>query len=193
MRQMLQCRAVAGACRGRPPLASGADMLIRPEATTDHAAIAAVTRAAFARAAHASGTEAAIIDALRRDGDLALSLVAEDERGAVIGHVAFSPVAVGADTVGVPGWFGLGPVSVAPGHQGRGVGAALIHAGLKAMRAQGAAGIVVLGDPGYYARFGFAAGAFRYGDVPGEYIQHLAFAGAVPGGEVVYARGFSAV
>lgn len=161
-------------------------MLIRPEAAADHAAIRALTTAAFAGAPHASGTEAAIIDALRAAGALALSLVADD--GGVVGHVAFSPVRIdGRDT----GWFGLGPVSVAPKWQGQGIGSALIREGLARLAASGAQGCVLLGNPGYYRRFGFATDPdLTLPDVPPEYFQRLVLAGAPARGTVSFHPGF---
>ncbi|WP_028031937.1 GNAT family N-acetyltransferase [Gemmobacter nectariphilus] len=163
-------------------------MDIRNERPTDGAAIRALTTAAFATAPHSSGTEAAIVDALRTGGALHLSLVA-DEGGAILGHVAFSPVSL---TPQAQGWFGLGPISVAPGHQRSGIGSALIRQGLAALRAQGAAGCVVLGDPRYYGRFGFVVGGLRYPGPPAAYFQALAFDGPVPDGLVSYDPAFGA-
>lgn len=161
--------------------------LIRPEAPADAVAIGRVTDAAFASAPHASGTEAAIVDALRAAGTLTLSLVAEDE-GAVVGHVAFSPVTVaGADV----GWFGLGPVSVLPARQGHGIGAALIRDGIARLAARGAAGCVLLGDPGYYRRFGFANDpGLRFDGAPAEYFLARAFTRPAPEGAVTYQPAF---
>ena len=162
-------------------------MLIRPETAADHDAIRALTTAAFAGAPHASGTEAAIIDALRAARALALSLVAD--AGGVVGHVAFSPATIeGRDC----GWFGLGPVSVAPDRQRRGIGAALIRAGLAGLAASGAKGCVVLGDPGYYSRIGFATDpALTLPDGPPDYFQRLVLTGTLPRGTVAFHPGFS--
>lgn len=161
--------------------------VVRPETPADAAAIRQVTEAAFASAPHSSGTEAAIVDALRAAGALALSYVA-DEADALVGHAAFSPVTT---SDGATGWFGLGPVSVRPNRQGAGVGQALIRAGLAALRDQGAAGCVVLGDPRYYGRFGFTSDpALRYGDVPSGYFQRIVFRGSPPAGEVTYHASF---
>ena len=105
----------------------------------------------------------------------------------MVGHVGFSPV----DVAGAQGWFGLGPVAVEPARQGQGIGAALIEKGLARMRAQGAAGCVVLGDPSYYSRFGFRAQAgLNYAAAPAPYFQALAFAGEPAQGEVRYHRAF---
>ena len=161
-------------------------MLIRPETPADAPAIAALTTAAFAAAPHASGREAAIVDALRAAGALALSLVADD--GGVVGHVAFSPVTIDGREAG---WFGLGPVAVAPDRQGQGIGSALIREGLARLAAMGARGCVLLGDPGYYRRFGFEVDpALVLPDVPPEYFMRLMLAGTPPKGTVAFHPGF---
>jgi putative acetyltransferase len=138
---------------------------------------------------HSSQTEAAIVDALRGTGALAISLVAVQDT-AIVGHAALSPVRID-DVDG--GWYGLGPVSVAPSEQRKGIGKALIGEGLGRLRHMGARGCVVLGDPAYYGRFGFANDpALRYGDVPPPYLQRLVFAGAPPNGVVAFHAGFDA-
>lgn len=160
---------------------------VRAEKAGDAPVIRDVTASAFKGARHSSGTEAAIVEALRAAGALTLSLVAT-EHARVVGHVAFSPVLVNGVS---EGWFGLGPVSVRPDRQGSGIGTALIEAGLAHLRQMGAAGCVVLGDPGYYGRFGFMSDpALRYGDVPPDYFQRIVFRGAPPPGEVTYHPGF---
>ncbi len=167
----------------------GAGAAIRAEAPGDAGEIGALTRAAFADAPHSSGTEAAIVDALRAAGALTVSLVAL-EAGAIVGHAAFSPVKIDA----APGrWFGLGPVSVRPDRQGQGLGRALVAEGLHRLRALGADGCVVLGEPGYYCRFGFVSDPeLRYGAVPAGYFQRIVFRGSPPTGEVAYHSGFGA-
>jgi predicted N-acetyltransferase YhbS len=163
-------------------------MNIRPEAPGDEAAIRSVTRAAFASAAHASGTEHLIVASLRDARVLTLSLVADDD-GAIVGHAAVSPVAI-AEAAGT-GWYGIGPVSVAPEHQRRGVGSALMRATIERMRERGARGCVLLGDPGYYRRFGFnAAAPLVLPGVPAEYFQALVFTERRPAGVVRYHQAF---
>src|SRR5690349_3981176 len=125
---------------------------IRDERPGDEAAIAALTAIAFRSVRHSDGSEAAIIERLRAAGDLALSLVAENLDQAIIGHVAFSRVAI---SDGTPGWYGLGPISVIPLRQRAGIGGALATEGLARLREIGAAGCVVLGDPQYYGPLGF--------------------------------------
>jgi len=160
-------------------------VIVRDEGAEDAAAIAGVIASAFAGARHSDGSEVRIVEKLRAADALSVSLVADD--GSVVGHVAFSPVEI----AGAQGWFGLGPVAVEPARQSQGIGAALIEKGLARLRAQGAAGCVVLGDPGYYARFGFRAHAgLIYAAAPAPYFQALAFAGEPPTGEVRYHRAF---
>src|SRR5689334_19168125 len=116
------------------------DVLIRPEAPGDVRDIWQVTKDAFAGRPYAEGTEQDIIDALRAQGALAISLVAE-YRGRLVGHVAFSP-AVPEDFSS--GWYTLGPVSVEPEVQRQGIGKALIGAGISRLRELGAAGCIVV-------------------------------------------------
>lgn len=164
-------------------------MEIRPEHPGDVNAIRSVTTKAFRNMAHSSGTEAAIIDALRAADALTISLVAIDG-GRIVGHVAFSAVTIDGEDIG---WYGLGPVSVSPDRQRQGIGQALIREGLAELRRRGAAGCVLLGDPAYYGRFGFESDPeLRYGDVPPEYFQRLAFTDSVPKGEVAFHAGFGA-
>jgi putative acetyltransferase len=162
-------------------------MTIRSESPADRAGIRDLVTAAFAGAPHGSGTEAAIVEALRDAGMLTISLVAEED-GAVVGHVAFSPVRIEGAAVG---WFGLGPVAVRPERQGEGIGRQLIDEGLRQLRERGAEGCVVLGDPAYYRRFGFTSDpALCYPGAPSEYFQRLGFGGPIPSGTVVYHEAF---
>ncbi len=161
---------------------------IEEERPEDVAGIREVTAAAFAQAPHSSGTEAEIVEALRQAGVLTLSLVAR-EGGELVGHVAFSPVTIEGRAKGK--WFGLGPVSVRPGRQRRGIGTALIEAGLARLREMGADGCVLVGDPAYYRRFGFEVDSrLRYGDLPPGLLQKLSFTGAEAVGEVRYHAAF---
>jgi putative acetyltransferase len=160
---------------------------VRAERPGDASAIRRVIEAAFAGHRHSNGREPAIVDRLRTDGDLATSLVAE-ENGSIVGHVAFSPVTVSGRA---SGWYGLGPVSVMPARQRVGIGSQLISEGLTRLRRLGAEGCVVLGEPGYYARFGFSHDpALRYPGPPSEYFQRLTWADRDPDGEVRYAAAF---
>lgn len=163
-------------------------MIIRDETAADIADIRTITKAAFAGKPYSSQTEAEIIDGLRAASAVLLSLVAV-EGDAVIGNVVFSTVTIGGET----GWVGLGPVSVRPDRQARGVGSMLIREGLERMRASGAKGCVLVGDPGYYARFGFAAvPGLGYPGVPDQYVQALSFDGPFPKGAIVFHPAFDA-
>jgi len=160
---------------------------IRTEDVGDADAIADVTTRAFRAAAHSSGTEAKIVEALRHAGALTVSLVAT-ESGSIAGHVAVSPVRIDGRE---ERWFGLGPVSVAPEHQSKGIGTALVQAALERLRELKADGCIVLGDPAFYRRFGFSSDpGLGYEDVPPEYLQRLLLAGTPPKGEVSYHPAF---
>jgi len=110
-------------------------------------------------AAFGARGEADLVDALREQARPLVSLVAE-RQGAVAGHVLFSPVSM-ADHPGL-GMMGLAPMAVVPELQRRGIGSALVRAGLERCRELCVSGVVVLGHPGYYPRFGFQP-AVRFG------------------------------
>jgi putative acetyltransferase len=136
--------------------------------------------------AFSDGTEAERISALRRDGDLALALVATDNT-AIVGHIAFSPVFIDGHC---DGWFGLGPVSVWPHLQRKGIGSALVNEGLDQLRQRKADGCILIGDPGYYSRFGFVSGdRLVYRDLPSRLVQWLAFGDRKPSGLLRFSPG----
>ena len=160
-------------------------MIVRFERRADVEAIREVTAAAFADAPHADGSEPEIPGRLRDAGALRLSLVAEVD-GDVVGHVAFSPATV----AGAADWVALGPVSVRPNRQRQGIGMRLIEGGLAQVR-RGSRGCVVLGEPAYYARFGFvAAETLHWNDVSAPFLQVLVWGGGVPTGEVTFHPAF---
>ncbi|MZR63374.1 GNAT family N-acetyltransferase [Alcanivorax sp. DP30] len=163
------------------------DFYLRGETPEDIPAIHTLTAAAFANVSHSDQREPFIVDALREAEALSLSLVAELD-GKLVGHIAFSPVTL---SCGASHWFGLGPVSVLPQWQGHGVGSQLVLAGLDALKKQGAHGCVVLGDPGWYVRFGFVSTPLlRLAGVPAEYFQALLLNGSWPDAEVHYHPAF---
>lgn len=160
---------------------------IRPEAFGDEGTIHAITEQTFRDMPFSDGDEAELVDRLREDGDLTLSLVAENA-DRIVGHIAFSPVTIGE---GASGWYGLGPVSVVPELQRQDIGGALIRRGIADMRERGAKGIILLGSPDYYSRFGFKhEPQLKYPGPPAEYFQCLVLDGDLPEGEVSYAPGF---
>jgi len=163
------------------------DIRIRDEQPADIERIAEITQAAFQANPHNRHPEHLIIANLRRSQALALSLVAEVD-GAVVGHVAFSEVEI---SDGSTGWFGLGPLTVKPGMQGRGVGSALVRAGLERLRQQGARGCVLEGDPVFYRRFGFANDPeLVLEEGPQENFLALPLSGAGARGVVIYHPAF---
>ncbi len=155
---------------------------LRHETPDDVAAIEAVTVAAFADAPHTSHTEQFIVRALRAAGELTLSIVAEEHGQITDDH--------GREA---QGWYGLGPISVLPPRQGNGIGSRLMEQALSELRAMQAAGCVLLGDPAYYARFGFEAHAgLQLPGVPPGYFMALALHGPVPEGVAHYSDAFNA-
>jgi putative acetyltransferase len=138
--------------------------------------------------------ESRLVDLLRGADRLPVSLVAEVD-GAVVGHIALSPVTAASGAVGV----GLAPVAVTEPHRRRGIAAALVRAGLEACRADGFGWAVVMGEPAYYSRFGFRPAAEfglsdEYGG--GQAFQAIELVpGALPvgAGLVRYAPEFAAV
>jgi putative acetyltransferase len=170
-------------------------MLIRREVPEDIDSIRAVTARAFDGMPFSNGSEARLVDELRADPGWIpqLSLVAVVD-SAVVGHV----VCTRATIAGRPA-LGLGPLSVDPPWQGRGVGSALVHAALGGADALEEAAVVLLGDPAYYHRFGFVP-ASAYGIEPpvAEWAPHfqvrpLAAYQAHLRGPFVYAEPFQRV
>lgn len=163
-------------------------LIIRSEAPEDVVAIEAVTASAFLDAPHTNHKEQFILAALRDAGALTVTLVAEMD-GAIVGNIAVSPVSI---SDGASGWFGVGPVSVIPKLQGRGIGSELMREALGRLSEQGASGCVVLGEPSYYQRFGFTNNArLVLSDVPPEYFMALSFGQPLPTGTVTYHQAFS--
>ena len=119
-------------------------MIVRPEASADVAAIHAVNQAAFAQP-----DEADLVDRLRAEGVVLLSLVAE-HNAVILGHILFTRMHVAETPV-----VALAPVAVDPAHQRKGIGAALICRGIDLLREAGERIVIVVGHPAYYPRFGF--------------------------------------
>ncbi len=157
-------------------------MIVRAEAARDVAAISALVADAFSDHPFSNQTEHLLVDALRAAGGLTVSLVALDDGGEVAGHVGLSPVSIGGTDAG---WLIVAPLAVRRDLWRRGIGSALMRAGLDAARAAGAPGVVLVGDPAFYTRFGFASGnGPTMAGVPAENLMALSFGGAVPAGEV---------
>jgi putative acetyltransferase len=133
---------------------------IRDEQPDDIPAIGELNRRAFAQ-----DEEAKIVDALRDNHGVLLSMVATIG-GRVVGHIMYSPVSVG-DT-----WEGgaLGPMAVLPEYQRQGIGSQLVEAGNCRLTDNGCPFIIVIGHAEFYPRFGFeparAHGVTYEWDVP---------------------------
>lgn len=156
-------------------------MNIRQESTADQEAVRRINIEAFKNHPVSRQTEHLIVEELRRAGALEVSLVAE-EGGEVLGHIAFSRATVGGKDMG---WRLLGPVAVLPEHQRRGLGSALVRAGLDELRKLGAAGCALVGDPAYYTRLGFRqCRGLSWPGVPEQYVLCLPLAEAEPEGEL---------
>ncbi len=129
-------------------------MSIRPAAPQDRAALLDITRAAFG----AEELRPLVARLLELDG--ALCLVGGPP-GAPEGYAFFTPCRVLPEAGGAAGGDAaaevalLGPLAVEPGRQRRGLGSGLVHAGVARLAGSGAHGVLVLGDPAYYGRFGF--------------------------------------
>ena len=164
-------------------------IVIRDETDADIGAISEVTIAAFESLQVSNHTEQFIIEALRAAKALTVSLVAELD-GRLIGHIAFSAVTI---SDGTRNWYGLGPVSVSPEYQRKGVGKALIQEGLSRLKNLNAQGCFVVGHPEYYRKFGFrnVPGLVIEG-VPQEVFFALSFHGHTPEGTVAFHDGFKA-
>lgn len=130
-------------------------IFIHQEEPGEATGIITVHERAFPRPA-----EAALVDLLRQAGKATISFVAYEHR-TVVGHILFSPVSLEPEIPRMRG-LGLGPVAVLPEYQRRGIGSNLICLGLAASKKYGFDFVVVLGNPGYYHRFGFQT-ASRYG------------------------------
>lgn len=135
-----------------PPARSCISCRTLVPAPDDAARIAEIVSAAFT-----SPDEARLVARLRAAGDVAAELVAGMD-GRIVGHILFSRLAL-RPSEGAPAVAALAPLAVQPEFQNRGIGGALIRAGLDVCRGQGIAAVAVVGDPAYYTRFGFSNGA----------------------------------
>ena len=161
---------------------------IRPETREDLAAVRAVVTAAFAGEA-----EAALVDGLRADGDLVLSLVAADGDD-LIGHIAFSRLWIDGDDAPFAA-VALAPLAVRPKRQRQGIGASLITEGHRRLVSSGERLSVVVGNPDYYPRVGYTHALAEGFTTPyqGEALMACAFADAPSQGALRYARAFQRI
>ena len=164
-------------------------MQVRKEIPSDIDVIQEIITEAFLTEPHSDLTEQFVVNALREAGVLSISLVVETS-GQLVAHVAVSPIKVSDGSVG---WYGLGPISVKPEEQGKGIGSMLMKSALEELKQIGAKGCVLLGEPDYYRRFGFKVfdGLVLPG-FPSRYFQAILFDGELPQGVVSYHEAFNA-
>lgn len=156
---------------------------IRKEQKDDVNVISDVTMRAFGNSKDGGRYESELINKLRHKNKLSLSLVATDN-DVIVGHIAFSPVTINGVS---QDWYGLGPVSVLPERQDKGIGKLLIQSGLAELTNRDARGCVVLGSKKYYPKFGFKSypGLILPGFKP-ESFMYYPIKGEIPNGEVMY-------
>jgi len=161
-------------------------MGVRLEESADRSALYAIYSAAFGQLA-----EADLVQNMREDGDLILSLIAY--AGEPAGHIAYSRLIL-HETPSIRAAV-LAPLAVAPSFQKRGIGAALVQESLKRLADQGYDLVLVLGEPHYYGRFGFMPRLAERLKTPydGPYLQGLALSdkGKDARGSVSYAQAFA--
>ena len=150
-------------------------IVIRPARGEDVAAIDALLVATFP-----APSEAMLVRDLCVAGDMVLMMVAEAADGALAGAIAFSRMAVEVAGQAVPS-VALAPLAVARDWRRQGVAEALVHAGIERLEDEGIVLCFVLGEPDYYARFGFAATWARSFASPyaGDYFMALPLQGGL--------------
>jgi putative acetyltransferase len=162
-------------------------VIIRPEEIGEETAIRLLLVNAFG-----GETEARLVDDLRAAGDAVLSLVAERD-GKIRGHILFSRLLVEDGGERFPA-VALAPLAVHPEHQREGIGAALVEEAHLRLQQEEERLSIVLGDPGYYGRFGYSherAAGFESA-YQGAFLQALAWEDAAPRtGRLVYAAAFA--
>ena len=160
---------------------------IRNERQEDESDISELIRLAFENDPISDKRESEIVRLMRNDSALSISLVAVIDN-VVVGHISFSKVNINNEYTG---WYGLAPVAVLPKHQNAGIGSKLILEGLGQLNELDAKGCVLLGEPGYYKRFGFKPHSeLILEGVPPEYFQALSLGTGIPSGVVKYHAAF---
>ncbi len=158
-------------------------MIVRNYDDSDADSVRTLLEAAFP-----TPLEAGLVEQLRSDGDAVIELVAVEDDG-IVGHILFSPVEAPFRALA------LAPVAASPQRQSQGIGSALIEEGHRRARDAGYDAIFVLGEPEYYARFGYDAALATGFKSPysGPYFMLLPLRETLPAssGEVRHARAFT--
>ena len=163
------------------------DLTISAEWPSDRQAIYEVTRLAFMDRDYADGDEPDVVNRLRSAGALALSLVA-CIRKRIVGQVSFSPASQSDDSAP---WYALRPISVHRDYQSQGIGCEPIPHGLGRLRALDDRSCILVGNPAYYQRFGFAlAPEHTPLKESSDYFQLTLFASGQPKGVFTFRQAF---
>jgi len=163
-------------------------MQIRKEEIKDRAQVLEVVHAAFGQ-----WDECDLIKQLYLDDDVLFGLVAEEE-GVIFGHILFSAMEITSPHLQIQ-TASLAPLSVAPAHQRKGIGSQLIEQGIHTCRnIEDLSGIIVLGHPAYYSKFGFTSTSTENLDAPfkGNEFMGLEFRKNIfpENGKVTYSQAF---
>lgn len=160
-------------------------MSIRTPTPRDREAIRLVEEHAFGQP-----VEAGLVDALVAGGDAVAELVAEEE-GSVVGHILFSRLFIEDGDMRFAA-VALAPLAVEPSFHGTGIGGALVREAHVRLKDAGERLSIVLGDPTYYGRFGYAHSRAEHfdSDYQGEALQALAWGDAPETGRLIYASAF---
>ncbi|WP_432205249.1 GNAT family N-acetyltransferase (plasmid) [Cetobacterium somerae] len=119
--------------------------------TTEEDLVCEVIQKAFIREKHSDHNEHKLVkELLKSDAFIKeLSLTAKF-KGMVVGYILFTKVKVGNQTL-----LALAPLAVLPKFQKKGIGKSLVEKGHKIAKELGYKGVVVLGHPEYYKKFGY--------------------------------------
>jgi predicted N-acetyltransferase YhbS len=154
---------------------------IRHERLADIDAREALLDEAFGEARYRKSSERLREDRLPAEG---LAFVAAEGKR-VVGTARLWDIACGSGQKALL----LGPVAVACENRGQGIGAALVRKAIEAARRLGHKAVILVGDPPYYGRFGFAADKTGALWMPGPFERHRLLALELTPGALDGARG----